>query len=222
MAHHHTSFTGRQVWVLLRNVTVTWQGNGSNHNFILIISSRPSLLKSYPNFILFQKKKSGTRKLDELFKCSCNEVITWLGRFFALTRRGWLLEQIFYSEMSFLTQNSTCQARVKYNITNLGWKSHAATQSVCPTPVKINSPFGRPHTFQVRSSLVEARIGFRGWRANPLTACPWATNDWANRNDLACWPLVPLPVPASGKRASWGLIPESSGNLESCREKKYN
>jgi hypothetical protein len=42
----------------------------------------------------------------------------------------------------------------------LGWKSIPEIQSLCPSPDIINSPLGKVHIFQVKSSLAVAIIDF--------------------------------------------------------------
>lgn len=46
--------------------------------------------------------------------------------------------------------------------TDLGWKQQSESQSVWPNPVRSTLPFGRPNTFQSRSSPQETRMSLWG------------------------------------------------------------
>ena len=56
----------------------------------------------------------------------------------------------------------------------LGWNAIPDTQSLCPSPDIINSPYYAVQIFQVKSSLDVAKIDFLGCNANDEIAimCP--------------------------------------------------
>ena len=75
-------------------------------------------------------------------------------------RWGWVRSNASVRELAGRRRASPGTAQ-----THEGWKSQLDTQSVCPSPVMMVSPFGIAHIFHTPSSPVVTRICLRGWSA---------------------------------------------------------